>query len=130
MAQQLTNPGLILRVSLSAEPGGTEANLLIENVANGKELDEDFSLSDASSVAQGQTAEWVVERAAGETLMDFGTITFSEASAVTAKEVEVDLSGATALSISNSATDPTTIATGDILDTVSISVTYTGPRGR
>lgn len=59
--------------------------------------------------------------------MDFGTITFSEASAVTAKEVEVDLSGATVLSMSDSATDPTIIATGDILDIDSISITYTSP---
>lgn len=41
----------VLRVGLNTELGGTEANLVIENVTNGKDLDEDFSLSDASNVA-------------------------------------------------------------------------------
>jgi hypothetical protein len=116
----------VLLIGIATQAGEAEATLLIENDTNGKSLGETFSPSDASNVAQGQTAEWVVERAAGATLSNFGTITFSEASASTAN-TGVDLSGASVLSIENSSTDPTIIATGSIPDANDVTVTYTGP---
>ncbi len=86
-----------------------------------------FAPKDPRNKAQGQSAEWVVERANGETLMNFGRITFTNVAATTEKKVALDVSGATAYSLQRSATDPTIIAPGSILDSNTIQVTYTGP---
>ncbi|KAE9367947.1 hypothetical protein N431DRAFT_471330 [Stipitochalara longipes BDJ] len=105
---------------------GTTAMLLIEDTTNGNNFEENFSPSDTANAALGQSAEFVVERVSGTTLTNFGTVTYSSCAA-SSPNTGVDLSGATALSIVQPATDNTIIAVGSIPDTTTVSVTYTGP---
>lgn len=115
---------LVLNIAISSKGCEDIASLLIENETSGKQFSKDFSPSDSSNVAQGKTVEWVVERAPTTTLSNFGTFKFSDASAGTSGDTEVDLSGATVLSI-KFPRDPI-LATGSINSPSEVKVIYSG----
>ncbi|PMD17817.1 concanavalin A-like lectin/glucanase [Hyaloscypha hepaticicola] len=120
------SPGDVLIIGIAVSAGATTADFIIENQTTGINLDITFSTTNTANAAIGQTVEWIVERPGSLTLMNFGTVDFSNTVAQTASQ-GVDLSNADTLAIRRSPTDNIIIAQGVKTGSNSLTITYLGP---
>jgi hypothetical protein len=74
--------------------------------------------------ARGKNAQWVIERAPGTTLANFGTLKFTESAAAETNGFRHELTGGTTI---NLVVDGQTLATGAINGPTEVDITYTGP---
>jgi hypothetical protein len=83
-----------------------------------------FYSPDEDSDATGINAEWVMERAPGTTLANFGEVIFTDCYAADSSGVQYFLTGGTTVNLVNSGT---TFATGTIVGDHEVDTKYTGP---
>jgi hypothetical protein len=74
--------------------------------------------------SRGSNAQWVIERAPGTTLANFGEIKFTGCSTAASDGTLHTLSGGTTIDL---VTDGKTLATGAINGDNEVDITYTGP---
>jgi hypothetical protein len=84
----------------------------------------EFVSPDEDSDATGISAQWVVERAPGTSLANFGEVIFTDCSAADAGGYQYYLTGGTTLSL---VADGSTLATGTIVGNNEVDAKYTGP---
>ena len=83
-----------------------------------------FYSPDEDSDATGINAEWVIERAPGTTLANFGEVIFTDCSAADSGGHQYYLTGGTTVNLVDS---DTTLATGTIVGDNEVDIKYTGP---
>ncbi|KAJ4491010.1 aspergillopepsin-2 heavy chain [Lentinula aciculospora] len=112
-----------ITVSIEAT-SDSEGTVTLENTTTGKTVTQTISAPDSSAVIGGQNVEWIVEdfeeNGSLVTLCDFGTITFTDASA-SAGSSTVDLTDTVIVDISQD-NDVLTATTVD--SSTSVTVTY------
>lgn len=74
--------------------------------------------------ARGKNAQWVIERAPGTTLANFGEIKFTDCAAAETNGFRHLLGGGTTIDL---VVDGNTLATGAITGDTEVTIRYTGP---
>jgi hypothetical protein len=82
-----------------------------------------FYSPDPDSDAESVNAEWVIDRAPGTNLANFGEIVFTDCSAADSGGYRYFLTGGTALNFVDSGTN---LATGTIVGNSEVGIRYTG----
>ncbi|KAJ4464535.1 aspergillopepsin-2 heavy chain [Lentinula edodes] len=102
----------------------TEGTITLENTSTGQSVTQTVSAPDSSATLGGQNVEWIVEdfeeNGSLVTLCDFGTITFTDASA-SAGSSTVDLTDGDIVDISQ---DNQVLTATTVDSSTSITVTY------
>jgi hypothetical protein len=98
-----------------------DANFI--NQSTGKSFTKEFYTPDEDYDAKGANAQWVIERAPGTTLANFGELKFTECSAATSKGTTFDLSGGETIEFVDQGT---TKATAEIKGGSEVVIKYTG----
>ncbi|KAJ3711469.1 aspergillopepsin-2 heavy chain [Lentinula guzmanii] len=102
----------------------SEGTITLENITTGQSVTQAVSAPDSSTVISGQNVEWIVEdfeeNGSLVVLCDFGTITFTDASALAGSST-VDLTNGDIVDITQ---DSEVLTATTIESSTSITVTY------
>ena len=106
------------------QTGTTAATAFVNKNTNKSYNTPEFYSPDDDSDATGINAQWVIERAPGTTLANFGEVIFTDCSAADSGGYQYYLTGGTTLNLVDSGT---TLATGTIVGDNEVDINYTGP---
>lgn len=116
---------MVVSITLTVTQSGTAAEASFVNQNTNQFYDTpEFNSPDEDSDATGINAQWVIERAPGTTLANFGKVIFTECSTADTGGYQYYLEGGTTLNLVDSGT---TLATGTIVGDSEVDIKYTGP---
>jgi hypothetical protein len=112
-------------ITLTITQSGTAAAAAFVNKKTDKSYNTPMFYSpDEEHDAKGINAEWVIERAPGTTLANFGQVVFTDCSAADSGGYQYHLTGGITLNLVDSGT---TLATGAVIGDDEVDIVYTGP---
>lgn len=113
-----------MSITVVTSQSGTVAGASFVNRNNGQSKVVEFYSPGEDYDARGATAQWVIERAPGTTLANFGLLSFTDSGAADAGGFSYGLTGGTTIDL---VVDGVTLATGAINGDSQVDITYTGP---
>ena len=112
-----------MAITVAVASGLTTAGASFANHNNGKVASVEMHSPGEEYDAKGISAQWVIERAPGTTLANFGEIKFTEAAAAESDGTKHTLANALTVDL---VVDGKTLAKGAVNGDSEVDITYTG----
>ncbi|KAF2709195.1 concanavalin A-like lectin/glucanase [Pleomassaria siparia CBS 279.74] len=116
--------GDTVSITVATSQSGITAGAAFVNQNTLQSINVEFYSPNEKFDARCANAQWVIERAPGTTLANFGQIKFTESAAAEANGFSHGVSGGTTIDF---VVDGNTLATGAINGDSEVDITYTGP---